>query len=67
MARRRTTEIKSIYTELGYTDRYHYFSTLADNFGIEVMKIILVAEKLGPEQDFDALLSWVSKEADNAI
>lgn len=64
MVRKCLKQVETIYTQLGYTDRYHYFTTLADNFGIEVMKIILVAEKLGPEQDFDDLLVWVSREAD---
>lgn len=64
MARKCREQVETIYTQLGYIDRYHYFTTLAENFGIEVMKILLVAEKLGPEQDFDGLLNWVSKEAD---
>lgn len=64
MARKPGKQVETIYTQLGFTDRYHYFTTLADKFGIEVMSIILVAEKLGREQDFDGLLMWVKREAE---
>lgn len=53
----------TIYTCLGYEDRYDYFSDLAKTFDIPIMKIILKAEQLGPEQDFDELLDWINKGA----
>ena len=48
-----------IHHELGFLDRYHYFETLSVQFSVPIMKIILKAEELGIEQDFDELLYWV--------
>lgn len=52
----------TIYNKLGYEDRYHYFWTLSETFNIEIMQIILKAEELGPEQDFDELLNWLQEQ-----
>lgn len=57
----------NIYTELGYADRYDYFTTLSKTFDIPVMEIILKAEQLGMEQDFNELLDWVGKINGNVI
>lgn len=65
MARRSKEQQPTIYTKLGYSDRYEYFETLAEAFGLEVMQVIMAAEQLGPEEDFNLLLAWVSKEAKN--
>lgn len=68
MARHGKKQQPTIYTKLGYLDRYEYFEALADAFGLEVMEIIMAAERLGPEEDFNLLLAWASKEAKtNAI
>lgn len=54
--------IPTIYVELGYEDRYHYFETLAETFLVPTMKIILKAEELGIEQDFEGLLDWLLEQ-----
>lgn len=56
-----------IYEQLGYKDRYDYFTTLSTTFDIPVMKIILKAEQLGMEEDFNELLDWVGKINGNVI
>lgn len=63
MGRKPSKQVETIYTQLGYIDRYDYFTDLSETFGIEVMRIILMAEKLGPEKDFDELLDWAKEEA----
>lgn len=63
MRKNSKNEPVTIYTRLGYEDRYDYFTDLSNNFKIPVMQIILKAEQLGPEQDFDELLEWVDKGA----
>ena len=57
---------RTVYQAIGFEDRYHYFETLSLKFSVPIMKIILKAEELGIEQDFDELLDWV-KETGNAI
>lgn len=64
MAKHSKEQPVTIYNRLGYEDRYEYFTTLADAFGLEVMKVILAAEKLGPKEDFNELLCWVREESD---
>lgn len=56
-----------IYEQLGYKDRYDYFITLSKTFDIPVMKIILKAEQLGMEEDFNELLDWVGKINGNVV
>ena len=52
----------TIYKELGFQDRYDYFNVLSKKFNIPIMKIILKAEELGIEADFDELLEWIKRQ-----
>lgn len=54
-------QAKTIYNQLGYADRYDYFTVLSEKFGIPIMKVIFKAEELGKEQDFNKLLDWVEE------
>ena len=56
-----------IYKELGFQDRYHYFNVLSKKFNIPIMKIMLKAEELGIEADFDELLDWVKRHQDGTV
>jgi hypothetical protein len=47
----------SIYTKKGYQDRADYINTLAQDFGLEYDAVLAVADLLGPEEDFDGLVS----------
>lgn len=55
-----------IYEKLGFQDRYAYFEALSRRFNIPTMEIILKAEQLGIEQDFEELLNWLLR-VENAI
>jgi len=46
-----------IYTENGFTDRAEYLEFLADEYGIESRMVWRCANALGPNEDFDGLVT----------
>jgi hypothetical protein len=47
----------NIYTRNGYTDRDDYLDDLACNNGIDRDTVDMIADLLGPNEDFDGLVS----------
>jgi hypothetical protein len=47
----------SRYTANGYKDRDDYLTGLADDRGIDRMAVRMIADMLGPSEDFDGLIS----------
>jgi hypothetical protein len=47
------------YTAHGYKDRDDYLSTLADDRGLDMMAVHMIADMLGPSEDFDGLISEI--------
>jgi hypothetical protein len=45
------------YAANGYKDRNEYLNTLADDMGIDTMAVHMIADMLGPSEDFDGLVS----------
>jgi hypothetical protein len=45
------------YAVNGYKDRNDYLNTLADDMGIDIMAVRMIADMLGPSEDFDGLVS----------
>jgi hypothetical protein len=45
------------YTANGYKDRDDYLTSLADDRGIDIMAVRMIADMLGPSEDFDGLVS----------
>jgi hypothetical protein len=45
------------YTANGYRDRNEYLNTLADDIGIDTMAVRMIADMLGPSEDFDGLVT----------
>ncbi|MDR1251747.1 MAG: hypothetical protein LBK62_06225, partial [Treponema sp.] len=45
------------YTANGYKDRDDYLTGLADDWGIDRMAVRMIADMLGPSEDFDGLIS----------
>jgi hypothetical protein len=45
------------YTTHGYKDRDDYLSSLAQENGIDIMAVRVIADMLGPSEDFDGLVS----------
>jgi hypothetical protein len=47
----------TIYEENGYTSRRDYLTQLADEYGMELNTVFQFASILGPDEDFDGLVS----------
>jgi hypothetical protein len=45
------------YSLHGYKDRNDYLASLADDYGIDMMAVRMIADMLGPSEDFDGLVS----------
>lgn len=50
----------NVYEENGYKDREDYLESMADEYGVSHDKVALLAEVLGPDEDFDGLVSMLS-------
>jgi len=48
-----------IYQEKGYRDRKHYLRSLADNYDVPYKVVLSIAEFLGPNEDFDGLITEI--------
>jgi hypothetical protein len=44
------------YKAQGYKDRNDYLSSLAQDYGIDIMAVRMISDVLGPSEDFDALI-----------
>jgi hypothetical protein len=53
----------TVYTRNGFADREAYLADLADRTGVAPADVQLIADLLGPEEDFDGLVS----ELDNFV
>ena len=54
----------SIYTEQGYENRRDYLDSLADDFGIDKTTVYTLANLLGPNEDFDGLITALEDHAE---
>jgi hypothetical protein len=45
------------YNAQGYKDREDYLTSLAQDFGIDMMAVRMISDMLGPSEDFDGLVS----------
>lgn len=54
----------SIYTEHGYRSRRDYLENLADDLGVELATVFALADMLGPNEDFDGLVTSLQDYAD---
>jgi hypothetical protein len=50
-------EDDSVYERNGYKDREEYLKSLADDWGVELFAVHMIADVLGPSEDFDGLVS----------
>lgn len=48
-----------IYQRKGYADRNDYLSAVADEYGIPLEAVYSLAYALGPDEDFDGLISII--------
>lgn len=55
---------ESTYTDAGFSSRSEYLKALADDYGVSLNDVKNLASILGPEEDFDQLVSEVEDLAD---
>jgi hypothetical protein len=50
-------EDDGVYARNGYKGREDYLKSLADDWGLELFAVSMIADLLGPSEDFDGLIS----------
>ncbi len=48
---------ESIYVQNGYENRQDYLQSLADDHGMDISDVMMIADTLGENEDFDGLVS----------
>lgn len=48
---------ENVYQQNGYENRREYLEELADSYGIHISTVLILADMLGPSEDFDGLVS----------
>lgn len=46
-----------VYKENGYKDRKQYLKCLAEEYNVNYYTVVLLADMLGPNEDFDGLIT----------
>lgn len=54
----------SIYTDNGYKNRADYLQQLADEYDVPIELVRLIADLLGPNEDFDGLVTSIQEAKD---
>lgn len=49
----------SVYTNNGYEGRTDYLKCMADDYGVSIQIVETLADTLGPEEDFDGLVTML--------
>jgi len=47
----------NVYQENGFNSRREYLEDLADNMGMDYSVVFMLADVLGPNEDFDGLVT----------
>lgn len=47
----------SVYQENSFENRQEYLKVLAEEYGVDLETVKLLADTLGPDEDFDGLVS----------
>lgn len=56
----------SVYTDNGYESRKDYLESLAEDNGLPVDTVFMLASMLGPSEDFDGLVTTLEDLPDDA-
>ena len=54
----------SLYTDPGYETRRDYLNCLAEDYGIDPEMVYAAASILGPNEDFDGLVTTLQDESE---
>lgn len=55
---------ENIYQKHGFNSRMEYLEGVSDDFGVPLSTVQVLANILGPNEDFDGLITAVEDEAD---
>jgi hypothetical protein len=55
------------YKSDGYKDRADYLASLVKDFGVDMSAVSMIAEMLGPSEDFDGLVNALEDFADMGL
>jgi len=47
------------YHRAGFNSRKAYLQSVSDDYGVSIERVLLVADLLGPHEDFDGLISMI--------
>lgn len=50
-----------VYEQNGYVDRADYLRAQSENYGVSLETVKMLAELLGPNEDFDGLVSQLDE------
>jgi hypothetical protein len=54
----------TVYQEHGYANRRAYLEGLADDMGVDKTTVFILADMLGPNEDFDGLVTSLEDYAE---
>jgi len=52
------------YTDHGHENRHAYLVSLADDLGVDLEAVFMLADLLGPSEDFDGLVTSLEDYAE---
>lgn len=55
---------QTIYQQNGYRDRRHYLECMSEDYGVPLETVLVMAECLGADEDFDGLISSLEDASD---
>lgn len=55
--------MSNIYQENGHANRKAYLESLAEDHGVALSVVLVLADTLGPSEDFDGLVTHVEDAA----
>lgn len=56
--------MSDVYLENGYENRKDYLKSLAEDYGVNLDTVRAMADMLGPDEDFDGLVSELEDAAE---
>ncbi len=54
----------TVYTDNGYHNREDYLRNLADDYGVDIVTVKMLADLLGEQEDFDGLVIAIADYAE---
>ena len=57
----------NIYTDNGYESRRDYLTQLAEDYGVDIDTVLTMASMLGPNEDFDGLVTHIEDIAEESM